>query len=70
MALEPKEIAVGTFPMCFETQTQQTHTLFGAGDFVVNKDAADCDPLQVEHSLSVKQGKLTIDAGTEDELSF
>lgn len=26
--------------------------------------------MQVEHSISVKEGKLTIDAGTEDELSF
>ena len=70
MALEPQEIAVGTFSMRFETQTEQIHSLFGAGDFVVNKDAADCDPMQVEHSISVKEGKLTVDAGTEDELSF
>lgn len=70
MALEPQEIAVGTLSMRFETQTEQIHSLFGAGDFVVNKDAADCDPMQVEHSISVKEGKLTIDAGTEDELSF
>lgn len=70
MALEPQEIAVGTFTMCFETQTEQIHSLFGAGDFVVNKDAADCDPMQVEHSISVKEGKLTVDVGTEDELSF
>ena len=65
MALEPQEISVGTFSMRFETQTEQIHWLFGAGDFVVNKDAADCDPMQVEHSISVKEGKLTIDAGTE-----
>lgn len=70
MALEPQEIAVGTLSIRFETQTEQIHSLFGAGDFVVNKDAADCDPMQVEHSISVKEGKLTIDAGTEDELSF
>lgn len=70
MALEPQEITVGTFSMRFETQTEQIHSLFGAGDFVVNKDATDCDPIQVEHSISVKEGKLTIDAGTEDELSF
>lgn len=70
MALKPQEIAVGTLSMCFETQTEQIHSLFGAGDFVVNKNATDCDPMQVEHSISVKKGKLTIDAGTEDELSF
>lgn len=70
MALEPQEITVGTFSMRFETQTEQIHSLFGAGDFVVIKDATDCDPMQVEHSISVKEGKLTIDAGTEDELSF
>ena len=65
MALEPQEISVGTFSMRFETQSEQIHWLFGAGDFVVNKDAEDCDPMQVEHSISVKEGKLTIDAGTE-----
>lgn len=70
MALEPQEITVGTLSMSFETQTEQIHSLFGAGDFVVNKDAADCDPMQVAHSISVKEGKLTVDAGTEDELSF
>lgn len=70
VALEPQEIAVSTLSMSFETQTEQIHWLFGAGDFVVNKDAADCDSMQVEHSISVKEGKLTIDAGTEDELSF
>jgi hypothetical protein len=70
MALEPQEISVGTFSMRFETQTEQIHSLYGAGDFVVNKDAEDCDPMQIEHSISVKEGKLTIDAGTEGELSF
>ena len=70
MALEPQEITVGTFSIRFKTQTEQIHFLFGAGDFVVNKDAADCDPMQVEHSISVKEGKLTVDAGTEYELSF
>ena len=70
MALEPQKIAVGTLSMYFETQTEQIHSLFGAGDFVVNKDATDCDPMQVEHFISVKEGKLTIDAGTKDELSF
>ena len=70
MALEPQEITVGTFSIRFKTQTEQIHFLFGAGDFVVNKDAADCDPIQVEHPISVKEGKLKIDAGTEDEHSF
>lgn len=70
VALEPQEIAVSTLSMSFETQTEQIHWLYEAGDFIVNKDAADCDPMQVEHSISVKEGKLTIDAGTEDELSF
>lgn len=70
MALGPQEIAVCTLSMRFETQTEQIHSLFGAGDFVVNKDVEDCDPMQVEHSISAKEGKLTIDAGTEDELSF
>lgn len=70
VALEPQEISVSTLSMGFETQTEQIHWLYEAGDFIVNKDAADCDPMQVEHSISVKEGKLTIDAGTEDELSF
>lgn len=70
MALEPQEIAVGTLSMRFETQTEQIHSLFGAGDFVINKDAADCNLMQVAHSISVRDGKLTVDAGTEDELSF
>lgn len=70
MALEPQEIAVGTLSMRFETQTEQIHSLFGAGDFVINKDAADCNPMQVAHSISVRDGKLTVDADTEDELSF
>lgn len=70
MALEPREIAVGTLSMRFETQTEQIHSLFGAGDFVINKDDADCDPMQVAHSISVKAGKLTVDVDTEDELSF
>ena len=70
LALEPKEIAVIDLTMSFKTKTEQIHWIFGAGDFVVNKDAADCDPMQVEHSISVKEGKLTVDAGTEYELSF
>lgn len=70
MALEPQEIAVGTLSMRFETQTEQIHSLFGAGDFVINKDAADCNPMQVAHSISVRDGKLTVDAETDDELSF
>lgn len=70
VALEPQEISVSTLSMGFETQTEQIHWLYEAGDFIVNKDAADCDPMQVEHSISVKEGKLMVDAGTEDELSF
>ena len=70
MALEPQKISVGAFSMRFETQTEQIHWIFGAGNFVVNKDAADCDAMQVEHSISVKEGKLTVDADTEDELCF
>lgn len=70
MALKPQEIAVGTLSMRFETQTEQIHSLFGAGDFVINKDAANCNPMQVAHSISVRDGKLTVDADTDDELSF
>ena len=70
MALEPQEWLLTGVGMMFKTQTEQIHWIFEACDFVVNKDAADCDPMQVEHSISVKEGKLTIDAGTEDELSF
>lgn len=70
MALEPQEIAVGTLSMRFETQTEQIHWLFGAGDFVINKDDADCNPMQVVHSISVMDGKLTVDAETDDGFSF
>lgn len=70
MALEPQEIAVGTLSMHFEAQTEQIHLLFGAGDFVINKNAVDCNPMQVAHSISVRDGKLTVDTDTEDELSF
>lgn len=70
MALEPQEIAVGTLSMRFETQTEQIHWLYGAGDFIINKDAVDCNPIQIAHSISVENGKLMVDAETEDELSF
>lgn len=70
VALEPKEIAVGTLSMRFETQTEQIHWLYGAGDFIINKDVVDCNPMQVAHSISVENGKLMVDAETDDELSF
>lgn len=70
VALEPQEIAIDTLTMSFGTQTEQIHSLYGAGDFVINKDATDCAPMLVEHSVSVREGKLSIDAGSEDELSF
>lgn len=70
VALESLEIAVDTLSMNFGTQTEQIHWLYGAGDFVINRNATDCEPMQVEHSISVKEGKLAVDAGTEDELSF
>lgn len=70
LALEPQKIAVGTLSMSFRTEIEQIHTLYGAGDFVINKDAADCNPMQVAHSISVRDGKLTVDAETDDELSF
>lgn len=69
-ALEPKEIAVIDLTMSFKTKTEQTHWIYGAGDFITNKDAADCKPLPVSHSVSISGGKLTVDAGTEYELSF
>lgn len=70
VALEPQKIAIDTLSMSFGTQTEQIHSLYGAGDFVINKDATDCAPMLVEHSVSVREGKLSIDAGSEDELSF
>lgn len=70
VALEPQEIAIDTLSMSFGTQTEQIHSLYGAGDFVINKDATDCAPMLVEHSVFVREGKLSIDAGSEDELSF
>ena len=70
VALEPQKIAVSELSMSFDTKTEQIHSLYGASDFVINKDAIDCNPMQVGHSISVKACKLTVDAGTEDELSF
>lgn len=70
LALEPKEIAISALSMSFKTKTEQTHWLYGAGDFIINEDAVDCKPLPVAHSVSISDGKLTVDAGTEYELSF
>lgn len=70
LALEPKEIAVIDLTMSFKTKTEQTHWLYGAGDFIINKDVVDCKPLPIAHSVSISGGKLTVDAGTEYELSF
>ena len=70
VALEPQKITIDTLSMSFGTQTEQIYSLYGAGDFVINKDATDCAPMLVEHSVSVREGKLSLDAGSEDELSF
>ncbi len=70
LALEPKEIAISALSVSFKTKSEQTHWIYGAGDFIINKDVVDCKPLPVAHSVSISGGKLTVDAGTEYELSF
>jgi hypothetical protein len=70
MALEPQKIVVSELLMNFRTKTEQIHTFYGAGNFIVNKSAIDCTPMKTPHSISIRGDKLTIDSGTEDETIF
>lgn len=69
-AVEPQKIAVSELLMKFSTKTEQIHTIYGAGDFVINKEPDGCSPMRVVHSVSIRGDKLTIDSGTEDEINF
>lgn len=69
-AVEPQKIAVSELSMRFATKTEQIHSFYGAGDFVINKEPSDCEVMRVVHTISVRGNKLTIDGGTEDEIAF
>lgn len=69
-AVEPQKISVPELLMKFSTKTEQIHSFYGAGDYVIGKEPIDCNPMRGIHSLSVKDGKLTIDSGTDDEIVF
>ena len=69
-AVEPQKIAVSELMMKFSTKIEQIHAFFGAGDFVINKEPSDCEVMRMAHSVSVQGDKLTIDRGTEDEITF
>lgn len=69
-AIEPHKTNVSELLMTFSTKTEQIHSFYGAGDFVANKESVGCSQMRVVHSISVRGDKLTIDSGTEDEISF
>lgn len=69
-AVEPQEITISGLLMDFTTKTEQIHSFYGAGDFVINKTSPDCDEMRMAHSVSVHGGKLIVDEGTEEEIDF
>lgn len=69
-AVGPQKIAISDLLMKFSTKTEQIHAFYGAGDFVTNKAPSDCDIMRVAHTISIRGNKLTIDVGTEDEITF
>ena len=71
--LERKEIAVSNLSMVVKTTTEQTHWMYGAGDFVTNKDdRLDCDASTMDEgrTFTISNGALYIDKGTDDEEKF
>lgn len=69
-AIEPQKIAVNNVTMSFYTDIEQNHRLYGAGDFVAKTEVGDCAPMKVFHSISVRLGKLTIDADEDTEAIY
>lgn len=69
-AVEPQKIAVNGVTMSFCTKIEQTHRLYGAGDFVARTTNDDCAQMKILHSVSVHLGKLTIDAGEDTEAIY
>lgn len=69
-AVEPQKIAVSELLMKFSTKIEQIHNFYSPGDFVINKNPCDCEPMKAAHSISVRGDRLSVDGGTEDELSF
>ena len=71
--LEREEITVSNLSMVVKTTTEQTHWLYGAGDFVTNKDdKLDCDASTMDESrtFTISNRALYIDKGTDDEQKF
>lgn len=71
--LERKEIAVSNLSMVVKTTTEQTHWLYGAGEFVTNKDdRLDCDASTMDESrtFTISNRTLYIDKGSDDEQKF
>lgn len=71
--LERKEIAVSNLSMVVKTTTEQTHWMYGSGDFVTNKDdRLDCDASTMDEgrTFTISNGALYIDKGTDDEEKF
>lgn len=71
--LERKEIAVSNLSMVVKTTTEQTHWLYGAADFVSkHEDRMDCDAntLWNDNTITVLNGALFLNKGSEDEQKF
>ena len=71
--LERKEIAVSNLSMVVKTTTEQTHWLYGAADFVSkHEDRMDCDAntLWNDNTITVLNGTLFLNKGSEDEQKF
>lgn len=71
--LERKEIAVSNLSMVVKTTTEQTHWMYSAADFVTkNEDRMDCDAntLWNDNTITVLNGTLFLNKGSEDEQKF
>lgn len=71
--LERKEIAISNLSMVVKTTTEQTHWLYGAADFVSkHEDRMDCDAntLWNDNTITVLNGTLFLNKGSEDEQKF
>lgn len=69
-AVEPQKIAVNDVMMSFCTNIEQYHSFYGPHDFVAKTEYDDCTPLKVPHSISVHNGRLTIDEGEDTEAIY
>ena len=67
---EPQKFEVSKLLMKFNTKTEQTHSFYGAGDFIINQSTIDCTPMKISRLISIQGDRLTIDGGTEYETIF